>query len=168
MGENMCASWFHEYGVPAKSVRIYHAYGPTLDIINDKRVFSEFVANIVQKESIVMKSDGSPVRSFCYISDATVAFFLVLLNGNNGESYNVANPDCMVSMRDLAQTLVSIRPELNLKLIESVRPNDNNYIENKRPNRITADITKIKRLGWNPKVPISEGFRRTIDSFINE
>lgn len=168
MGENMCASWHREYGVHSKSVRIYHTYGPTMDINNDKRVFSEFVANIVHRENIVVKSDGSSVREFCYISDATIAFLKILFDGADGESYNMCNPEGMISMSDLAHTLISIKPEYNLKLISCVRPDDKSYVENLKPNTIAADITKIKRLGWNPKIQILEGFRRTIDSFINE
>jgi len=168
MGENMCLSWFHEYGVPAKNARIFHTYGPTMDIENDQRVFSEFVSNVVHKENIVLKSDGSPTRSFCYITDATTAFFKILMDGVSGESYNVGNPDCMVSMRELAQIMISIKPEFELELVASVRANDNNYVENKRPNSITANIAKIRNLGWEPKVTIAEGFLRTVDSFILE
>lgn len=166
MGENMCESWCHEYGIPTKSVRIYHTYGPTMDIGHDKRVFSEFVSNVVHKENIVLKSNGSPIRAFCYISDATTAFLKILLDGADGESYNMANPDCLISMYDLAQLMVSLKPEYGLKLVSKVRPNDNSYIENKQPNSITADITKINNLGWNPKIPLFEGFRRTVESFL--
>lgn len=166
MGENMCASWFHEYGVPAKSVRIYHTYGPGMDIENDKRVFSEFVSNVVHRENIVLKSDGSPVRSFCYISDATAAFFKVLMDGQSGESYNIGNPQCLISMRELAGILLTIKPEYHLKLVAGTRPENMNYIENSRPNCITADITKINELGWKPTITISEGFKRTVESFL--
>jgi len=167
MGENMCVSWYHEYQVPAKSIRIHHTYGPTMDIDNDKRVFSEFVANVVHKESIIMKSDGSPIRPFCYITDAVRAFLIVLLDGENGEAYNMGNPDCMISMGDLARELISIKPEYKLTLTLQPRLDGNGYLENKHPNTAAVDIDKIKKLGWEPKISIQEGFRRTVESLIS-
>jgi UDP-glucuronate decarboxylase len=166
MGENICKSYQHQYGIPAKIVRIFHTYGPTMDIENDNRVFAEFVSDIVHNRDIVMKSDGTPVRPFCYITDAIVAFFMVLLNGNPGEAYNVSNSECLISMRDLAETLVSIFPEKQLKVIRKDREKSNVYIENTKPNTAVANCNKIKELGWTPKYNIYEGFKRTIESFI--
>ena len=92
MGENICVSYFHQYGVPAKIVRPFHTYGPKMQL-NDGRVYADFVSDIVNNRNIIMKSDGSAIRPFCYLADATSGFFTVLLKGNSGEAYNVGNPD---------------------------------------------------------------------------
>ena len=167
MGENMCTSYQHQYNIPVKIMRIFHTYGPTMDIENDRRVFSEFVSDIVHNRNIVMKSDGTPVRQFCYLSDATVAFFMVLLDGKPGEAYNVCNHNGSISIRDLAETLISIFPEKKLNVILQKREKTDVYIENTKSNTIQADCSKLTGLGWDPKYSIFEGFKRTIESFMN-
>ncbi len=74
MGENMCKCWNYQYNVPTMVVRPEHTYGPTMDLENDKRVFSEFVSDVINNRNIVVKSDGTAVRTFTYISDATEGF----------------------------------------------------------------------------------------------
>lgn len=63
MGENICVSYHEQYGVPAKIIRPFHTYGPGM-ALDDGRVFADFVANVVNRQDIVMMSDGSAVRPF--------------------------------------------------------------------------------------------------------
>ena len=116
-GEALCHAYFSEYNIPAKSIRIYHTYGPTMDIDQDKRAFSEFVRNVINNENIIMTSDGAARRAFCYITDAVNAMFLVLLDGQAGESYNLANINQWLSIRELANILADLYPEKNLQVI---------------------------------------------------
>lgn len=162
MGETICVSWLHQYGIPIKIVRPFHTYGPCM-ALDDGRVYADFIANIVTNQDIVMKSNGSAVRSFCYLSDATIAFFLVLLNGLNGEAYNVGNPECEISIAELAQKLVKLFPEkkVNIKKIE----NDNLSYINSVVSRSCPSSLKISKLGWNPQIDINNGFKKTIDSY---
>lgn len=163
MGENICVSYHAQYGVPAKIVRPFHTYGPGM-ALDDGRVFADFVANIVNKQDIVMKSDGSARRPFCYLSDAILGFLTVLIKGENGQAYNVGNPHEEYSVLELADILVGLYPELNLKVVLSSLKLDNNYL--KSPiNRNSPDINKIRLLGWAPVVTVQEGFSRTILSF---
>lgn len=73
----MCNVYFHEYGIPARSVRIFHTYGPTMDLKNDKRAFAEFVNNILHNQDIELKSAGLEKRPFCYITDGISAILKV-------------------------------------------------------------------------------------------
>jgi nucleoside-diphosphate-sugar epimerase len=162
MGETICVSYMHQYGIPVKVVRPAHTYGPGMDL-NDGRVFADFVKNIVNTENIIMNSDGKVSRAFCYLSDATIAFFTVLLNGKNGEAYNVANPSCEITILDLAEKLVSLFPEKKLKVLRKERMG-NNYMESKNT-RCSATINKIQFLNWTPSITIEEGFLKTILSY---
>ncbi|TAN34193.1 NAD-dependent epimerase/dehydratase family protein [Patescibacteria group bacterium] len=166
MGENMCQCWHHQYQVPAVAVRPEHTYGPTIDLENDKRVFAEFVSNVVRNKDIVIKSDGSPVRTFCYIADATAGFFNVLLNGKRGESYNVGNENGRISIGELANLLVAMWPEKKLKVIYEKRAAGKDYLENKNKVRPTLSIAKIQKLGYQCRFSVRDGFYRTIKSFI--
>jgi len=165
LGETMCISWFHQYGVPVKIVRPFHTYGPGMSL-DDGRVFADFVADIVNRRNIVMKSDGSAIRAFCYLSDATIGFFTVLLKGKNGEAYNVGNSNEEVSILGLADILINLYPEESLKVIRQ-EGNSNIYLKSSIT-RNCPDVSKVNSLGWKPKIKIAEGFKKTIDSFLNK
>jgi len=164
MGETMCIAWHKQYGIPTKIIRPFHTYGPYMQL-DDGRVFADFVSDIVHKKNLFLKSVGSAKRTFCYSSDSTIAFFMILLNGRAGEAYNVGgNEKFEMSILELAQTLVNQFPEYNLKIIKKENCFDEGYIKSDI-DRIIPDISKIQKLGWTPKISIPEGFRRTVRSF---
>jgi UDP-glucuronate decarboxylase len=162
MGETICVSWLKQYNIPVKIVRPFHTYGPGM-ALDDGRVYADFIADIVNNRDIVMKSDGLAMRSFCYLADATIAFFLVLLNGNNGEAYNVGNSDCETSILNLANKLVSLFPEKRVKVLTKNTKNIH-YLKS-AVSRNCPDMTKINNLGWYPKTNINDGFYKTINSY---
>ncbi len=161
-GETLCTCWHAQFGVPAKIVRLSHTYGPGMDL-NDGRVFADFVADLVAGRDIVLKSDGSARRPFCYLADATIAFFSVLLNGNSGEAYNVGN-DSECSILELAETLCRLFPERNFKVIRRERKQGDPYFASPVSGG-HFDISKVRGLGWEPTTSIQEGFARTIRSY---
>jgi UDP-glucuronate decarboxylase len=163
MGENICVCYHAQYGVNAKIIRPFHTYGPGM-ALDDGRVFADLVANIVNKQDIILKSDGSAVRPFCYLTDAILGFLTVLLKGENAQAYNVGNPDQEYSILELSNILVGMYPELHLKVIANKPITDSNYMKSPIV-RNTPDIEKIRQLNWSPKVSVQEGFRRTIASF---
>lgn len=131
--------------------------------LNDGRVYADFISDIVHNRNIEMKSDGQAKRAFCYISDATIAFLMILLNGINGEAYNAGNPGQEISILNLAEKLVKMFPEKNLKVITQNNSNPD-YLRSK-VSRVCPDITKISILGWKPVISIETGFRKTILSY---
>ncbi len=160
-GEALAAAWCEQYGVPVKIVRPFHVYGPGMNL-KDGRVFADFVSDIINKRDIVMRSDGSARRAFCYIADATVAFLTILLRGEVGLPYNVGNPEGDMSVRQLAEMLVSLYPSLNLS-IRFDYPKEN-YIPSKIVT-VIPDIERMKCLGWKPIFMPEKGFERTIRSY---
>ncbi len=165
IGETMCAAYHHQYKIPAKIVRLYHIYGPGI-LLDDGRVFADFVSNMVNNRNIIMKSEGGAIRSFCYIADAITGLFTILLKGKNAEAYNLANKRATVSIKTLAETLVNLFPQKNLKVIMQKRPKKDTYMESKiSVNR--PDASKLASLGWKPHYSIKDGFRRTIETFTN-
>ena len=162
-GENLCVAYNHQYGVPFKILRIAHTYGAMMPL-DDGRVFSDFVKNILSNENISLNSDGSAERPMLYISDAVRAYFRILLEGENTEAYNVASAE-YITILDLARTLISLYPEKNLQVTFN-KEIAKGYIaaeKNNANNRI--DISKLKNLGWQQKYSIREGFERTIRSY---
>lgn len=164
MGETMCISWLHQYNVPAKIVRPFHTYGPGMNL-EDGRVFADFVSDVVNNRNIVIKSNGKATRAFCYIADATVGFFTILLNGANGQAYNLANDRAETTISDLAKLLIGLFPEKNLK-IEKKENTEKGYLKS-QVDKYSPDISKISKLGWQAKFSLEQGFKRTINSFLN-
>lgn len=164
-GENMCISWNHQYGIPVKIVRPFHTYGPGMRL-DDGRVFADFVSNIVKGRNIIMKSDGSAIRAFCYLADAVVGFFTVLLKGKIAEAYNVGNEGGRISVKDLANMLVKLFPGEKLKVKVDLSPRQKGYLKSIISEHC-PDTSKLRGLGWKPQYSLQDGFKRTVKSFYN-
>jgi nucleoside-diphosphate-sugar epimerase len=165
MGETMCTAWFNQYSVPTKIVRPFHTYGPGMSL-DDGRVYADFISDILHDRNITMKSDGSAIRTFCYLADAVQGFFTVLLKGEVGQAYNVGgDARSAISISDLAHRLIALFPEKELKVVREQNNRSSEYLQSKI-SRNCPNISKIQKLGWNPRTSIEEGFLRTIKSFL--
>ena len=163
MGETMCLAWHQQYGIPTFIVRPFHTYGPGLQA-NDGRVFADFVFNVLKSENIVMHSDGSARRAFCYASDAIAGFFSVLLKGTPAQAYNVANPGGELSVMELAELLVGLYPAKHLAVDRRHAPDSPGYIPSAY-SRLVPDVARLSALGWTAQIDPPAGFRRMIEAY---
>lgn len=162
MGENLCVSWMHQYGLPVFIVRPFHTYGPGVDLA-DGRVFADFAADVVAGRNIKMSSAGQARRAFCYISDALRGFFYVMLKGQPGTPYNVANPDADLSIMELAELMTGLFPERGLK-VERAEPANPSYLQSPHA-RLLPSVERLAALGWHANVEPQAGFRRMVESY---
>lgn len=162
MGETMCVAWAQQFGVPTRIVRPFHTYGPGMRL-DDGRVFADFVRDILKGGPIVLQSDGSARRSFCYLADATLGFFTALLKGKTGEAYNVANPDGECGIAELADRLAAAYRSEGVKVERHVRA-DSIYVPSPIASTV-PNVEKLKALGWRTSWTIEDGFRRTVESY---
>lgn len=160
-GETLCAIWSRQHHVSTKIVRISHTFGPTMNMEADSRVFSEFVRNIVERKNIQMKSDGSAVRPFCYITDCVEGMFRVLLQGESGQAYNLAG-DEYYSIHELAEMLCGLFPERELRVVRVDRDESDTYLAAKESAPKIVDTERLKMLGWRLKVTVQDGLCRTV------
>lgn len=164
--ENMCAGFKQEYNLNTKVVRLAHTYGPGMSIY-DGRVQADFLKNVVNNEDIVLKSKGEAVRTYTYIADAISAMFKVLLKSKD-MVYNIADEKSKTSIKELAETMVNIYPERNLKLVFDIpKENTNSGTASFTLGILSTDKIR-KELGWKPKYSIHDGFKRTIDYIESE
>lgn len=161
-GETLCVAWHSQFGIPAFIVRPFHTYGPGLEA-NDGRVFADFAFNVLNGENIVMKSDGSARRAFCYISDAIAGFFTVLLKGDVAQPYNVANPAGELSVLELAELLIGLYPERGIVVERQERVSGSGYLASPVA-RTIPNVDRLSALGWEALVTPEEGFRRMIEA----
>lgn len=161
-GETLCVAHARQYNIPTRIIRPFHTYGPGMRL-DDGRVFADFVRDILNGGPIVLHTAGTARRSFCYLSDATLGFFTVLLKGNDGEAYNLANPGGETSIAELADRLAHEFRNEGITVERHVRA-DQNYLVSPIASTI-PDITKAKALGWEIIYTIEQGFRRTVESY---
>jgi nucleoside-diphosphate-sugar epimerase len=160
MAENMCVSWAHQYKLPTRIARPFHTYGPGMRL-DDGRVFADFVRDLLAGGPIVLQSEGVARRTFCYLADATLGFFTVLLVGSDGEAYNVSNPAGECSIAELADRLAA---EFSTTVDRRYRPSGSAYVTSTIQSTV-PDIRKLEGLGWKPHRGIEDGFRRTVESY---
>lgn len=162
--ENMCVSFKDEYNLNTKIVRLAHTYGPGMSIY-DGRVQADFLNNIIHKENIVLKSDGSSVRTYTYIADAIKAIILVLLNSTD-IVYNVSD-DKKITIKELANILINLVPEKKLQLVFDIQQNNSKGTASFK-NGILSNNKIKNELNWEPSYTIEEGFQRTIEHLKEE
>lgn len=160
-GETLCVNFARQHGVPVKIARPFNNYGPGLGI-NDGRVIPDFCRDVLRGRDIVMLSDGSATRTFCYSADAICGYYKVLVRGGAGESYNVGVESPEISMSELASRVGAIGRELvgyRGKVVLG-RSDDRDYLVD-NPNRRCPIIRKAReQVGYDPQVALDDGLRR--------
>ncbi len=155
--ETLCASYADEYGVESVIVRPGHIYGPTASPY-DNRVASAWSYAVAKGEDIVMKSDGSQIRSYCYCLDCASAMLKVLLCGENCHAYNISNPDSIISIKQMAEILVkSAGVELRMELPTDEERKGFNPMSNS-----SLESTSLIGLGWRGCFNAEAGFTHTV------
>ena len=102
--ETLCVSYAQEYGADVVIARPSHTYGPYFTE-SDNRVYAQFIRNILRGEDIVMKSTGSQFRSWCYVVDCASALLHILLKGEKGQAYNIADESSNITIKELAEMI---------------------------------------------------------------
>ena len=162
MVECLCASYASEYGIPVKVARLCQTFGPGV-LYSDNRVFAQFARSIIEGKDIVLKTDGSTERNYCYIRDAVSAILTILLDGNSGEAYNVANKDTLISIRGMAEMLIENYPESGTKLVFDIAEDITKLGYNPKV-KMNLATDKLEALGWKAQVGLEEMFRNLIIS----
>lgn len=162
-GETLCAVYASHEGIAVNMARPFNNYGPGLKI-TDGRVIPDFARDIFAGRDIVMLSNGSPKRTFCYATDAVTGYFKVLVRGRPGEAYNVGIDKPEISIAELAeQTVKSARDLFGYRgKVVLGRSNEKDYLVD-NPNRRCPVIDKARtELGFDPKISIEEGIYRSL------
>jgi dTDP-glucose 4,6-dehydratase/UDP-glucuronate decarboxylase len=162
-GETLCVSFAQTLGVPTRIARPFNNYGPGMSI-NDGRVIADFCKAVIEDRDIVMYSDGSPTRTFCYVADAVTGYFKALVRGGDGEPYNIGVESPEISMSDFADLVASTGSELfgySGSVVKKVNPEDDYLVDN--PSRRSPRIEKARtELGYAPQFSLEDGIRRTL------
>ena len=156
--ETLCASYAAEYGVESVIVRPGHIYGPTASPY-DNRVSSRWAYMVARGEDIVMKSDGSQLRSYCYCLDCASAMLTVLIKGENGHAYNISNPNSIINIRELAEILTRTA-DVNLRIELPTKEEKKGFNPMSNSSLDSASLTK---LGWKGLFDAERGLTHTVE-----
>ncbi len=159
LGETLCVAYNETHNVPVKMVRPFNVYGPGMRE-DDYRVVPNFVANAFKGNPLPVYGEGHHTRTFCYITDAMVGFFKVLLCEHIKESFNVGTEKGETTMEELAHLIADI---FDNKVQVEKAPGLNDAYGKSDPKRRCPDITKMRTLlNHHPKVDLRTGLKRFI------
>lgn len=154
VAETLCKEYRNQFQVNSRIVRIFNTYGPYMDI-NDGRVISNFLVNLIDKKPLQIYGDGTQTRSFCYINDLVDALIKVK-EIDFEDPINIGN-DNEISLNALVEIFKKKFSDLSINHLESL--SDDPQI--RRP-----DLTRAKKiLNWEPTIPLEHGLDLTYKYF---
>ena len=156
-GEALCQAYKSQKGLDVCVARLTRSYGPTM-IMSDTKAVSQFIKKGVAGEDIVLKSEGTQYYSYTYTADAASGLLWILLAGESGEAYNIADISGDITLKDLA----SIIAEMNGKKVVFELPDAVEAAGYSRATKARLDGSKIRALGWKPMYNIKTGMERTV------
>ena len=161
MCECLCAGYAAEYDVPVKIARLTQTLGAGINY-NDTRVAAQFMRSVLENKDIVLKTEGKTRRPIVYISDAVSGILTVLLKGQNGESYTVANRNTVATIRETAEMIAHTIANDKIKVVFDIDvPKE--YAPNLNLN-LNLNTDKLESLGWKAKINLEESYRRMIEN----
>jgi UDP-glucuronate decarboxylase len=159
-GETLCWVYSKQFGMPITVARPFNNFGPGMSI-NDKRLPADFAKQIISNKNLVILSDGAPTRTFCYVSDAIIGYFLCLTYGAY-DYFNIGADKPEIKVRDFAELFRKFGKSLfgykgNIYYKKSSDPE---YMTD-NPNRRCPSIDKAKKiLGYKPVIDLNNGVLR--------
>jgi len=153
--EAMVMAYHRFHGVQTRIVRIFNTYGPRMRV-EDGRAIPAFLSQALKNEDVTVFGDGSQTRSLCYVSDLVDGIYRLMMS-DEVNPVNIGNPNEM-TIQQLAEEVIKITGSKS-KIVHKPLPVDD-------PKVRQPDITRARKLlGWEPKVPLSEGLPKTLAYF---
>lgn len=157
--EALCHNFAVEHAVPVKVARLAQTFGAGVDS-NDNRVFAQFARSVIHNQNIVLHTNGEGCHSYCYTTDAVSAMLYLLLRGEDGEAYNVANSETYISIRKMAELVAESFNPNNVKVVIQLQEG----MGYPPTTKLRLDTKRIHALGWKAEFGLKEMFSRLIDS----
>lgn len=156
-GEALCQAYRVQKGLDVVIPRFTRSYGPTM-LPTDTKAISQFILKCVAGEDIVLKSAGTQYYSYQYVADSVSGLLTVLLKGENGGAYNIAEEHSDITLKDLAALLAG----MNGRKVVFELPDAVEAAGYSKATKARLDGSKLARLGWKPAYDIEEGMERTV------
>ena len=158
VSEALCQAYIAAQAVDAVILRLPRCYGPTMRMTDSKAV-AQFLKKAVRGEDIVLKSEGNQLYSYAHALDAVLGMMWVLLAGQTGEAYNLADVRSDIRLRDLAQIAAD---HAGSRVVFDL-PEETEQRGYSTASKALLDGAKLRALGWRANYDIHAGIRETID-----
>jgi len=156
VAETLFFDYHRQHNLEIRVMRIFNTYGPRM-AQNDGRVVSNFILNALRNSPIKIYGDGKQTRSFCYVSDLIEGMYRLMNKEDFMGPINIGNPG-EFTMLELANKVLELTGSKSCIEFEPLPQDD--------PMKRQPDISLAKeKLGWEPKVPLEEGLKYTIEHF---
>ena len=159
MCENLCIAYQSEYGVPVRIARLAQTFGAGI-LKGENRVFAQFARSAMTGTDIVLHTKGLSEGNYCYTADAMRGLLTILLKGNDGEAYNVSNPDTHTTIAGMAQMVADTIAEGKIQVVFDIP--ESNTFGYAADTRMLLPNDKLVGLGWKPEADLPEAYRRLI------
>lgn len=156
--EALCQAYRTQKGLDIVIPRLTRSYGPTM-LMTDTKAISQFIKKSIAGEDIVLKSAGTQYYSYTYVADAVSGLLYIILKGENGEAYNIADERSDIMLKDLAKVIANIAGK---KVVFEI-PDVIEAAGYSTASKARLDGKKLKELGWTARYDIQSGLERTID-----
>lgn len=156
-GESLCQAYKTQKGLDVVIPRFTRSYGPTM-LMSDTKAISQFIKKGIAGEDIVLKSAGNQYYSYQYVADSVSGLLTVLLCGESGEAYNIAEEHSDMTLKAIATVIAGI----NGKKVVFEIPDGIEAAGYSTATKARLDGSKLAGLGWKPQYNIKEGVERTI------
>ncbi len=157
-GETLCQSYIQQYGLDVVIPRFSRTYGPTMKL-DDSKAISQFIRKAVERQDIVLKSEGNQLYSYSYVADAVTALMKILADAETGQAYNIADPESDATLKELAGIAAGYAGR---KVVFDL-PDEKERRGYSAAVKAVLDSSKLKSLGWTPRYRIKSGMTRTLD-----
>lgn len=152
--ETLTLCYKEQFGSDVVIVRPAYIYGKDI-IDSNNRADVYFLRQAINHEDIVMFSEGSQIRSYCYVTDCISGMLFAMLSGENGGIYNIGNEDCIVTLKEYAQMCADVGGvELVMKVEK--KPEGMTFLHT---TQLILDTTRLRALGWKPQFTLEDGFK---------
>ena len=156
-GEALCQAYRAQKNLDVVIPRLTRSYGPTMKM-DDTKALSQFIRKALNDEDIVLKSKGEQYYSFTYVADAVSGLLTVMLLGQDGEAYNIADESGDSRLKDLAAAVAeTVGRKVVFELPDAVEAAGYSVATKAR-----LDGEKLRQLGWRPRYDLKQGVGRTI------
>ncbi len=162
-GEALCQAYIKQKEMDIVIPRLTRSYGPTL-LMSDTKAMSQFIRKAIAGEDIVLKSEGTQYYSYTYMADAVCGLLYVLLLGEKGEAYNIADDASDIMLKDLAQIIAS---SVGRKVVFEI-PDAVESAGYSKATKARLESQKLQGLGWSAMYNIEDGIKRTISILQNK
>ena len=157
-GEALCQAYMVQKGLDVVVPRFTRSYGPTV-LYDDSKAINQFISNALKGEDIILKSAGTQNYSYTYMADAVSGLLYIIMSGESGMAYNIADETSNITLKELARMIAG---HVGRTVVFDI-PDELEASGYSKATKALLDGSRLRDLGWRPLYDMQNGIERTLD-----